>query len=291
MKYNPDIHHRRSIRLKGYDYSQAGAYFVTICAYNRACLFGEIADRQMMLNDAGRMVENVWNQLPIRFDPIELDEFVVMPNHIHGIFALRRRGEPCRGEPCVRPGVGPDSPGPHNSQWGEHKVRPYIGSDMPGNRTSGEHLDEHRGEHKVRPYIGHDLPGDQILGEPCRGESCIRPGGGESCIRPDVGPDMPGNQTSGRPCGTLPNTVGRIVQAFKSITTNEYINGVKQNSWPPFPGKLWQRNYYDHIIRNEDALHRIREYIATNPMKWEFDRENPSVSILETPGGQWEGPS
>lgn len=279
MKYNSDIHHRRSIRLKGYDYSHAGAYFVTICAHNRACLFGEIGGGQMMLNDAGLMVEFVWNNLPIRFDHIELDEFVVMPNHIHGIFVLRRRDEPCRGEPCVRPGVCPDSSGPRNSQKGEHKVRPYIGHDLSGDRTSGghkgkyrgEYRGKYRGEYKIRPYIWPDSPADRTSDEPCRGEPCVRP---------DV-----------RPRGTLPDTVGRIVQAFKSITTHEYINGVKQHGWPPFPGKLWQRNYYDHIIRNEDALNRIREYIDINPMKWEFDRENPDVSILETSGPQREGPS
>jgi len=71
--------------------------------------------------------------------------------------------------------------------------------------------------------------------------------------------------------------VGRIVQAFKSVTTHEYINGVKQHGWPPFPGKLWQRNYYEHVIRNENELNRIREYIINNPKKWEFDRDNPDV--------------
>ncbi len=199
--YAPQRKNRRSIRLKGYDYSRAGAYFVSVCAHNRACLFGEIADlsafghaqagRQMVLNDAGRMVEFVWGKLPVRFDRLELDEFVVMPNHIHSIFVLCRRGEPC--------------------------VRPMF--DQPAKQ----------GEHKVRPY------------------------------------------------GTLPNTVGRIVQAFKSVTTHEYINGVKQHGWPPFPGKLWQRNYYEHVIRNENELNRIREYIINNPKKWAFDRDNPDV--------------
>jgi hypothetical protein len=110
----------------------------------------------MGLTDAGRMVELVWGELPVRFDHIELDEFVVMPNHIHGIFVLYRRGEPC--------------------------VRPMF--DQPAKQ----------GEHKVRPY------------------------------------------------GTLPNTVGRIVQTFKSLATHEYINGVKQHGGPPFPGKLRRRN-------------------------------------------------
>lgn len=85
MTYNPDKHHRRSIRLKGYNYSQAGAYFVTACVKDRECLFGDIVDGEMQLNDAGEMVKFVWNELPNRFSDIYLDEFIIMPNHIHGI--------------------------------------------------------------------------------------------------------------------------------------------------------------------------------------------------------------
>jgi REP element-mobilizing transposase RayT len=85
MPYNPNIHNRKSIRLMGYDYSQAGWYFITICVQNRLCLFGEIVNGEMMLNDAGRMVENEWLKLPQRFANIELHEYVVMPNHFHAI--------------------------------------------------------------------------------------------------------------------------------------------------------------------------------------------------------------
>jgi REP element-mobilizing transposase RayT len=88
MKYDPQKHHRRSIRLKGYDYSQAGAYFVTIITHDRARLFGEIAEGDMRLNDAGRMIWAEWDALPLRFPTIELDAFVVMPNHVHGIMVL-----------------------------------------------------------------------------------------------------------------------------------------------------------------------------------------------------------
>jgi hypothetical protein len=85
MKFNPDVHHRRSTRLKGYDYSWAGAYFVTICTKNRECLFGEVMAGRMRLNDAGRIVQLTWNGLPRRFPTAELGGFVVMPNHVHGI--------------------------------------------------------------------------------------------------------------------------------------------------------------------------------------------------------------
>jgi REP element-mobilizing transposase RayT len=94
-------HHRRSIRLRGYDYATAGAYFVTICAKDRACLFGGVLDGEMRLNDAGRMVEDVWTTLPTRFPSIDLDEFAIMPNHFHGIMVLSNRdvGAPLVGAP------------------------------------------------------------------------------------------------------------------------------------------------------------------------------------------------
>jgi len=200
-QYNPTIHHRHSIRLQGYDYSQAGAYFITICTQNRERLFGEIADGEMKMNDAGQMVQTVWDEMPNRFDGLELDRFVVMPNHIHGVIVLPRRGES-----CIRPCICPIIP-------------PGIHSNPPNGYST-----DHGGEYKIRPY------------------------------------------------GTLPGTVGRIFQAFKSITTHEYTNGVKQHGWLPFPGKLWQRNYWEHIIRNESELNRIRDYVNNNPTEWESDR-------------------
>ena len=216
--YNPTVHHRHSIRLQRYDYSQAGAYFITICTQNRECLFGEIADEEMKMNDAGQMVQTVWDEMPNRFDGLELDRFVVMPNHIHGIIVLPRRGESCI-RPCATPDIRPCiSPGIHFR----------IHSDPTNGRSTdhgGDHRGgDHRGEYKIRPY------------------------------------------------GTMPGTVGRIIQAFKSITTHEYTNGVKQHGWLPFPGKLWQRNYWEHIIRNESELNRIHEYIKNNPAQWESDR-------------------
>jgi hypothetical protein len=85
MNYNPDIHRRRSIRLKGYDYSRVGSYFITIVTQGRACCFGDVAGEEMRLNEAGRMACRVWESLSQRFPGIEMDAFVVMPNHIHGI--------------------------------------------------------------------------------------------------------------------------------------------------------------------------------------------------------------
>ena len=177
---------RHSIRLKGYDYSQAGAYFVTLCTHHRTCLFGEIVDREMHLNDTGHMVKAVWDQLAHRFDNVELDERVIMPNHIHGVIFI----------------VG----------------APLVGA-LKGAGTR------------------------------------IRAGT--------------------RPAPTATSSLGDIVGAFKSIATHEYIGGVKQHGWPRFSGKLWQRNYYERVVRDDAELNAVRAYIAENPRRWDMDRENP----------------
>jgi putative transposase len=175
MKYNPEIHHRRSIRLKGYDYSQPGAYYVTTNTHNRECLFGKIVNGAIVLNDAGKMVEKWWYELNNKFPDIEPDAHIIMPNHFHGIIIIVGAG--------LR--VCPDN----NTNMGEHTGSPL---------------------HK-------------------------------------------------------------IVQWFKTMTTNDYIKNVKTNNWKPFNKKLWQRNYYEHIIRNENELNKIREYILNNPLNWKTD--------------------
>lgn len=186
MPYDAHRHHRRSIRLKGYDYSQAGAYYFTIIAQHRACLFGDIVRAEMILNDAGEMFWKEWNALPERFPNVELDEFVVMPNHIHGIFLITEE--------------------------------PNMGLASPKGGLSGT---------------------------------------------------APSENNSHRP------TLGNILGAWKSIVTGEYIKGVHQYHWKPFERKLLQRDYWEHIIRNERELDSIREYIFNNPANWENDDHNP----------------
>jgi REP element-mobilizing transposase RayT len=187
MTYNPDIHHRHSIRLKDYDYSQAGAYFVTICAWQRECLFGEIVDGVMILNDVGRIVETVWCHLPEQFKNATLDEYVIMPNHFHGIIFL---SDSVGATPSARP----------DTQMSEKDGRP-VGI---------------------------------------------------------------------APTGPLPGSIGAVMAQFKSNVTKR-INKFRNNPGCP----VWQRNYYERVIRNEDELSRAREYIVNNPMKWELDKENP----------------
>jgi REP element-mobilizing transposase RayT len=154
------------MRLNGYDYSQAGAYFVTLVTHERSCLFGESQDGGIQLNSAGKMITHWWLELVNKFSILRLDEFVVMPNHLHGILWF---------------------------------------ADHP----------------KSAPYLG------------------------------------------------------EIIQWYKTMTTNEYIHGVKQFSWTVFHGKVWQRNYYDHIIRGEKDLDNIRLYIQNNPLRWAEDADNP----------------
>lgn len=183
MKYDPQKHHRRSIRLKGYDYSQAGAYYFTIVAQNRAELFGHVVDGEMQLNDAGEMLWEQWTVLPSRFANVELDEFIVMPNHVHGILLITDREQ---------------------TQMGE------------GNT---------------------------------------------------------GQAQGAAPTADL--ALGNILGAWKSIVSGEYIKGVRQTSWEPFDRKLFQRNYWEHIVRNERELDAIRAYIINNPANWAEDDQNP----------------
>jgi REP element-mobilizing transposase RayT len=172
MKNNPN-RRRRSIRLPGYDYSQPGAYFITIVTHGRACLFGEVVDGQMRLNDVGRVVEEVWNSLPGRFSEINLGIAVVMPNHFHGI--LERL-------------------------------------DVDG----------------ISVGAIHELP-------------------------------LPDRRRM-----TLPLVIG-----YFKMNTAKQINILRNTRGVP----VWQRNYYEHIIRNDDDYHLVYQYIAGNPACWLDDGE------------------
>jgi len=229
MKYDPSKHHRRSIRLKGYDYSQKGRYFVTICVQNRECLFGRISNRKMVLNDAGKMVEKWVHELENKFPDIICGEFIVMPNHFHIIIINTGKINTILGTDLR---VCPhDITGEHIGETGE-----YIGE-------TGEHLGE-TGE-----YIG-EL--GEHLGE--LGEHL-----GEH----------------GEHLGELGEHIGsplhKIVQWFKTMSTNEYIRGVKTLGWQRFNGKLWQRNYWERIIRDDQSFANISNYIIRNPEKWNAD--------------------
>ena len=110
MKYDPEIHHRKSIRLREYDYSQAGAYFVTICTKSKEYFFGDVVEGGMRLNEVGQMMQMVWDELPKYYQGVAIDAFQIMPNHIHGIIILNHPISPGRGNPlwlpCRRAGTG-----------------------------------------------------------------------------------------------------------------------------------------------------------------------------------------
>ena len=193
MKYNPEIHHRRSIRLKEYDYATTGAYFVTVCVHDRECLFGETVDGVMRLNSAGEMVRIEWEGLPERFPNITMDEYVIMPNHFHGIIII---------------------------------------SDVAASVVS----------------VG------APLATPAFGSAAI-----------DKGAATNQGAASSAP------TLGSIMRTFKSISAID-VNRVLERQGRP----LWQRNYYERVIRDDVEMDAARRYILENPLKWNLDRENPA---------------
>lgn len=188
-RYNPKIHRRRSIRLKGYDYSRAGKYFLTICTDQRQCLFGDIVDGEMILNDIGGVVRQCWVEIPEHFPQVELDDFVVMPNHVHGIISIVD--------------IGTENGYPIGMNFGDNREQYGVGAK-------------------------------------------------------DFSP------LRGLPLGTS-KTVGAMVRGFK-VGVTKWVRGNTEIY------KVWQRNYWEHIIRDEYSLSRIRQYIRHNPSKWEGDK-------------------
>lgn len=184
MPYNPQKHHRCSIRLKGYDYSQAGAYFITICTHERQFLFGRIVDGEMRLNDSGLFASAEWEQTPEIRKEIELDEWVVMPNHVHGIIVIVE--------------------------------------------TDGTHRGVHHRDEK----------GAQGLA----------------------------------PLHRKPRSLSSFVAGYKSSVTTR-INELRGT----IGAIIWQRGFYEHIIRDEQELERIRSYIINNPSQWQIDELNPQL--------------
>ncbi len=208
MVYNPKIHNRKSIRLKGYDYAQAGLYFLTICAQNRKCLFGEVSVNttlrgrknypQMILNDAGKMIEKWYFELKNKYPNIKCREYMVMPNHFHCIIEIT------------------------DTKTGAHaETDAHAGTSLRGRP-------ENDGRSNESPY----------------------------------GLDNKKYNAS----------IFDMMDWFKTMTTNEYIRGVKNNNWPRFEKRVWQLRYWDHIIRNRNDYIRISNYIINNPANWDNDK-------------------
>ena len=189
MTFDPKRHHRRSIRLRGYDYVQAGAYFITIVTQGRECLFGQVVNGEMRLNDAGRIAEDEWLRTAVIRPRVTLDAFVVMPNHIRGIIVLSD----------------------HGSSRGTLQRTPT---------TDGAPTDR--------------------------------------------GPTV---ERFGKPTS---DSIPTIIRLYKSAP-NKRINQMRDAPGVP----VWQRHYYEHIIRDDASLNHIRRYIVDNPAHWASDDENP----------------
>ena len=173
----PNYRRRKQLRLRDFDYTQSGYYFVTICTDERQCLLGDVADGKMLLNHAGKIAYDCWTDLPNHYAHVELDEFVVMPNHVHGII---------------------------------------------------------------------------VITDPGKGASPNEPGAGY------------------KPAPTRRHTLSEVIRGFKTFSAR-HINRLRGGTGQP----LWQRNFYEHVIRDETTLAAIREYVVNNPAKWSEDKDNP----------------
>ncbi len=182
MNYNPEIHHRRSIRLQGYDYSQVGLYFITICVKDRQCLFGNIENGKMILNEIGTIANECWIQIPMHFPNSILHNHIIMPNHVHGIIELTKNNNGLSNNVVV--GV-----------------------------QNFEPLQPRKNEFQK----------------------------------------------------IIPRSIGSIVRGFKIGVSKWILNNTNLDS-------IWQRNYYEHIIRNNQSYLTISEYIINNPRNWNEDK-------------------
>lgn len=221
MGYDPKLHHRHSIRLKGYDYSQEGLYFITLCVQNKECLFGPIIDHHMHLNDAGKMVEKWIIESKNKYPDIEYGEYVVMPNHFHCILEIATSNK-CKNS--------------HNSH---KKPDAPVGA----------------------PLCGRPL--DMVINDPIIGDHPITESSNPSLDRIN---------NYGMHNQHYNATIGKMVDWIKTMSTNEYIKGVKTMNWQRFDGKLWQRNYWEHIIRDQQSYETISSYIVANPANWKEDK-------------------
>ena len=223
LLYHMGMHHRRSIRLKGYDYSQEGLYFITINVQDRECLFGEIVivtnndspRRQIMiLNDAGKIAEQCWLAIPQHFPNVILHEYVVMPDHVHGIIEITKN-------------VG--------ETVGAKKI-------LPDDMTMVDDIG-----------AKNDAPNCDVTMMGVTGAKNISPGDDVTMVD-DIG------AKNISPLRSPSRTIGSIVRGFKIGVTKWFVRSV------------WQRNYYEHIIRSADEYERIAEYIINNPTKWHRDK-------------------
>jgi REP element-mobilizing transposase RayT len=248
-RYNPEIHHRNSIRLKGYDYSTGGMYFVTVCTQGHENLFGRITDNVMYMNDAGRMVESVWSGLSGRYPFVTMDAFTVMPNHFHGIIRINNEieSDPV-GALLAAPSIAAPSIAAPSIAAPSIDAAP-IAAPHGENKGVVEIADADNSGERMGPANGLEKKGAASSFEKKGAASSFEKKGAASSART--------------------TTLGQIVRAFKSISAIQ-VNRIMDRRGRP----LWHRNYYERIIRDERELNNIREYIISNPAQWAEDPEN-----------------
>ena len=242
MKYDSIIHRRRSIRLSGFDYSQPGCYFITICTYQKRCLFGKIVNNEIMLNQFGQVVEKEWlNSEKIRKNII-IDKYVIMPNHLHGIIIINH-GRGISQSNCTnninpnRRGVSRYAPTTDNPKPDVSRYAPTTDNPKPDVSQYAPTTDNPKPDVSQYAPSSNNNFGEHIFSE----------------IQNKF--------------HSPSQTIGSIIRGFKS-TTAKQINLMLNAPGAP----VWQRNFYEHIIRDEDDYYRIAEYIRSNPEKWESDR-------------------
>jgi putative transposase len=259
---DPRAHQRRSIRLKGYDFTQPGAYFVTICTADRQPIFGEIVNGAMRLSAAGRIVEQEWRRLVHHFPNIRLDAYVIMPNHLHGIIVINES-------------VGATRQMPIKAMDGNALVEINHLSDTTGSpvqegatRTMQDMTPEHDAPGQINDPSDRD-------GSPVREESMVwatLASQQEAIIDRDGSPIRDGSPVrEGRPKGPGAGSLGAMIGQFKSRVKRRIWSLAGYDHIP-----IWHRNHYEHIIRNEMEWGRICDYIHNNPACWAEDMHHPN---------------
>ncbi|BBC26324.1 transposase [Pseudanabaena sp. ABRG5-3] len=247
MKYDREKHHRRSIRLKGYDYSSVGSYFITICTFQRECLFGTISDGEMRLNQYGKIVHSHWQNLPKYYPRLELDEFVIMPNHIHGIlFLIDNDDISMNHDNSVGAGLADNFSLENQNSFSKPAPTNGLADDFA--------------------FKNKDLPDGAGLADnfALNAESINKTRPYKTSIPTETAPTK--NFTTENNYGSP-----EIIRGFKTFFARR-VNQIRHTSGIP----VWQRNYYDHIIRDETSLKKIRQYIQTNPRLWQVDQLHPN---------------
>jgi REP element-mobilizing transposase RayT len=262
-------YHRKSIRLSGYDYRLAGAYFVTICTHERLHLFGKIHEGTMQPNRCGLIVQSCWDGIPMHFPFVELDAFVLMPNHLHGILVITDM--PIEKSPEANgQNHGDRSQGGqvHDAATQDGQIHDVRAQDRQNHDVGAQGGQVHDAAtqdgqiHDVRAQDrqNHDV-GAQYIAPP-RPPTASQT---SNSVSPQSSPNPPPSPTHRNiiPNYAMAKSLGSIIRSFKAAVTRQ----IGSDSETP----IWQRNYYDHIVRNEADLDRIRTYIIHNPARWRED--------------------